>query len=848
MVSSSIDLGLRGLHNVEVIGSGGSAIVYKAVRQVPGRFAMEETVAVKVLRSSWDTAARRRFEREQRVMDRLSETAGFVPILETGETDDGSPYIVMPYYDGGSLQQRLARSGPLDWPRAVRLIEQVAQTLVEAHELDVFHRDIKPANILLSESGQPHVADFGISLIANDAASRAASTAAFTPAYSPPESFTDGLLPVAATDVYGLAATLWAVLAGHAPFKDPGERPAPVTVFGRVAMQQVGDLRDRVPSPICQFIERSMAKHPERRPLTMADFLSGLQAAREDAYRGVEAERLEPDPLIILPASGDEEIDLTDDGPSKAESEQAVATASDDPDEGTGFEDALDDVDETASEDDDQLGRDPQLKDEASGDAQDDDATADSGPEPDDPESGDAGTATTGVDEASADDRGSDDPSPNDTDGDEASADGPGSDDTDDTDGPGSDDTDSDDTDTDDTDSDDTVWLGSVPDDDLVGRNLQLSEPAIPTMPEVDTTTEPALASVAGGNAVMVDSTSQIVDFTDDEDWPAESGWLSKVLLAAIVTLVLLLATWWLLGPRTDNEVNDSDNAFVVADGVATNAERETGSRLGVGDQGQASQGAASNGGRGAGGALDPTRSTEGTPSDDGSTGAADVDGTATESSEQLEVRGSTAVSSRRSTPLTTARSRNSVLTSSSSSASSSSMTSTRVDGQIDDQDNGFGGSALDHDPGTDTTAATTATTLITATSTTATPATTSTVVSLTTTTAVASSPIAIVTSPYVVSVSGTSLVFAYKTNQVCGTGSFEYINMATGRSAGRWIGDRGCFGPLHYGESRWPGVTLEPGTTYRVNITVEGQPGSGSLPTGTGQASTSFQVTTSSS
>ncbi len=98
---------------------------------------------------------------------------------------------------------------------------------------------------------------------------------------------------------------------------------------------------------------------------------------------------------------------------------------------------------------------------------------------------------------------------------------------------------------------------------------------------------------------------------------------------------------------------------------------------------------------------------------------------------------------------------------------------------------------------------------------------------------------------PSVVSATGTSVVFSYQTNDVCGTGSFDYTEVETGRLVGRWIGDRGCFGPVHFGETRWPGITLKPGTTYLVSITVEGQPSNGTLPTGTGQASASFQVTT---
>ncbi len=318
MTDSTVDLGIDGLTNIQVIGAGGSAVVYKADREREdeeradedgpagsdttndpvSELADPDTVAVKVLRLSWDPSALRRFEREQRVMSRLSRMSGFVSILETGETSDGSPYIMMPYYAGGSLQDRIRNDGPMAWPRAVRLIEQVAQTLVEAHRRDVYHRDIKPANILLSESGQAHVADFGISLIADETLGRS-TVAAFTPAYSPPESFSDGLRPVASTDVYGLAATLWALLAGHAPFKEKDENVTTATIFGRVATQQIGDLRPRVPSPICHFIERSVAKMPGDRPVSMAAFLHQLREAREDSYRGLERDRFAHKPLDL---------------------------------------------------------------------------------------------------------------------------------------------------------------------------------------------------------------------------------------------------------------------------------------------------------------------------------------------------------------------------------------------------------------------------------------------------------------------------------------------------------------------------------------------------------------------
>ena len=114
------------------------------------------------------------------------------------------------------------------------------------------------------------------------------------------------------------------------------------------------------------------------------------------------------------------------------------------------------------------------------------------------------------------------------------------------------------------------------------------------------------------------------------------------------------------------------------------------------------------------------------------------------------------------------------------------------------------------------------------------------------TTRAASSAPIRILTGPAVVSRGPTSIVFAYTTNEVCGTGSFTYTNNATGASAGGHVGDSGCFGPAHEGRSQWGNVSLEPGTSYTVRLTVRGQPSDGSLATGTGSISRTFQVTTS--
>ncbi len=271
---SEIDLGIEGLAEIETIGRGGSAAVYRA-RQI----ALDRVVAVKVLMSAWDVDVRRRFDRECRSMGKLSDDIGVVPIYESGETSTGAPYIVMPYYPAGSLQDEMNRNGAFDWREASSHIKAVAETIAAANESGVVHRDIKPANLLLGNDGKPRVSDFGIARqIADDQLANHASTPLFTPAYSAPESFSSNTA-VPTIDVYGLGSTFWALLAGHAPFKSKGEQVDMITVFSRVANDPVGDLREVAPDSICSLVERTMAKTPAERPRDAYEFLEELDGA-----------------------------------------------------------------------------------------------------------------------------------------------------------------------------------------------------------------------------------------------------------------------------------------------------------------------------------------------------------------------------------------------------------------------------------------------------------------------------------------------------------------------------------------------------------------------------------------
>lgn len=271
----TLKLGIDGLDQIELIGRGGSSRVYRA-RQVD----LDRMVALKVLNASDDADVVRRFDRERRAMGRLSENEGIVPVYSTGLTDNGEPYLLMPYYVQGSLQDRL-ESGPVPWPEAVDYMVAVANTMAAAHRSGVVHLDLKPANILLSANGSPRIADFGIAKLLEQGGSKTTG-AAFTPTFSAPEALL-GDVTSPASDVYGLGATLWALIAGRPPFRDLNGDNALMAVVGRVVHQPVPDLRDRAPDAVCTVIERAMAKQPEGRYPTAGTFAQALTEAADEA-------------------------------------------------------------------------------------------------------------------------------------------------------------------------------------------------------------------------------------------------------------------------------------------------------------------------------------------------------------------------------------------------------------------------------------------------------------------------------------------------------------------------------------------------------------------------------------
>jgi non-specific serine/threonine protein kinase len=264
-----------GFVDVEQIGAGGFGRVFRA-RQP----AFDRIVAVKLLDGKLDDAVTlRRFQRECQALGSVSSHPNIVPVFDAGGTPDGRPYLVMDHVRGGSLADRLARGGPLPWGDVAAIGVKLSGALHSAHRAGVLHRDIKPENILVSDYGEPLLADFGIAQRAG-IENRTTTAAAMTPSHTAPEQFQGGP-PSEATDVYALASTLFTLLAGATPFQGRPEESI-FALIARAATETAPDLRERgVPEPLARAVALGLEKDPKRRPGTALEFGRLLQQAQQ---------------------------------------------------------------------------------------------------------------------------------------------------------------------------------------------------------------------------------------------------------------------------------------------------------------------------------------------------------------------------------------------------------------------------------------------------------------------------------------------------------------------------------------------------------------------------------------
>jgi serine/threonine protein kinase len=269
---------LPGCKVLGVLGRGGMAIVYKARQLGPRRL-----LAVKVIDCSLADYGEiiARFRQEQ-ALGACLRHPNLVAVYEAGRAA-GRPYLVMELVEGDNLEELLGRFGPLPVADACEIIRQAALGLQHLHEHSLVHRDVKPSNLMLTTGGEVKVIDLGLArhLYEPAAVGRITGHGQFLGSldYMAPEQCADPRAVDIRADVYGLGCTLYELLAGRAPFAQPGyESPfQKMRAHAEAPVPPIREPRPEVPERLAGALGRMMAKDREGRFASPADVVRVVQ-------------------------------------------------------------------------------------------------------------------------------------------------------------------------------------------------------------------------------------------------------------------------------------------------------------------------------------------------------------------------------------------------------------------------------------------------------------------------------------------------------------------------------------------------------------------------------------------
>jgi len=248
----------------EVLGEGGMATVYRAKHKI-----VDRPCAIKIINPGFsrDPVIGERFRREAKAAQKLAHP-NIIEIFDEGQTDDGTPFMVMELLDGEALGHTLTR-GPLEVKRALPIMVQVARALARAHDFEVIHRDLKPDNIFLCKNDDGtdlvKLLDFGIARSMRDSRLTSTGEVFGTPHYMAPERITS-IDAGAPSDLYAIGVIFYEMLAGELPFTAP-DVP---TFFLKHMKEPPPKVRAKAPNvsaALEKLIDSLMAKDPGQRPV-----------------------------------------------------------------------------------------------------------------------------------------------------------------------------------------------------------------------------------------------------------------------------------------------------------------------------------------------------------------------------------------------------------------------------------------------------------------------------------------------------------------------------------------------------------------------------------------------------
>ncbi|MEV0592508.1 serine/threonine protein kinase [Nonomuraea cavernae] len=264
---------VAGYYIEDIVGKGGMAVVYLALDP-----RLSRRVALKILNPvlSVDDRFRQRFILESRTVASI-EHPNIIPIYEANADADGVLYISMRYVDGLDLRRLIYDRGPLPIAQANQIFVQVAAALDAAHAHDLIHRDVKPANILLA-GDHVYLTDFGITKH-RTSISGLTQTDQFigTPRYMSPEQINKEHID-GRCDQYALACVVYEALSGRLPFQRDNDI---ALLWAHLAEQPtpLSQVRTELPADVDVVMNRALAKSPEERYPSCAEFVTALRDA-----------------------------------------------------------------------------------------------------------------------------------------------------------------------------------------------------------------------------------------------------------------------------------------------------------------------------------------------------------------------------------------------------------------------------------------------------------------------------------------------------------------------------------------------------------------------------------------
>ncbi len=267
--------GVPGFAQLRLVGSGGSATVYRAVE-----LRHDRPVAIKILDVQAGDSQRRAFTREVDAIARIEPHPNVITLLGSGVTPNGHPYLVFPFFDGGTFAEWIDERGPLTWSAATDIAIKVCSAVETVHRAGLIHRDIKPANVFIGVTpAHPVLGDFGISTLIEGIPSRTVKQAV-TVGYTPPEILHDEPATTV-SDIYSLGMSIFRIIQGlHAYYAE-----SPAAVMRNVLNQaDAPHLSAGVPPSLDEAVTRALATNPADRPQTALELARDLQAIQADHY------------------------------------------------------------------------------------------------------------------------------------------------------------------------------------------------------------------------------------------------------------------------------------------------------------------------------------------------------------------------------------------------------------------------------------------------------------------------------------------------------------------------------------------------------------------------------------